>query len=175
MAPEQAKGVLPEIGERTDVFGLGRAALLHPDRAAAFRRRECERDADPRAERAIRRIPNRRERGARAPALCRIVRKAMSRAADDRHASVLELQEDVRGFLNVGLHFPSRVFPPGAVIVREGEPGDEAFIITSGNCMVVKLAAGRAAAGRPAGTGRRLRRDRDPVAHGAHRHGGRDR
>ena len=58
--------------------------------------------------------------------------------ADERHASVLALQEDVRGFLNVGLHFPSRVFPPGAVIVREGEPGDEAFIITTGNCMVVK-------------------------------------
>ena len=62
--------------------------------------------------------------------------------ARDRYASVLELQEDVRGFLNVGLHFPSRVFPPGAVIVREGDPGDEAFIITAGHCSVRKLERG---------------------------------
>ena len=48
----------------------------------------------------------------------------------------------MRGFLNVGLHFPSRVFPPGAVIVNEGEPGDEAFIITTGSCMVVKRQRG---------------------------------
>jgi serine/threonine-protein kinase len=83
--------------------------------------------------------PERSPRGQKAPALCRIVRKAMSAAPNDRHGSVLELQEDVRGFLNVGLHFPSRVFPPGALIVREGDPGEEAFIITAGNCMVVRL------------------------------------
>ena len=48
----------------------------------------------------------------------------------------------MRAFLNVGLHFPSRVFPPDAVIVREGDPGDEAFIITSGHCSVRKLERG---------------------------------
>jgi serine/threonine-protein kinase len=30
------------------------------------------------------------------------------------------------------------VFAPGAVIINEGEPGEEAFIIMSGTCMVVK-------------------------------------
>ena len=141
MSPEQAKGVLPEIGERTDVFGLG--ALLyfiltgHPPFEGA-----SASETLTRARNGLFLDPERTERGARAQALCRIVRKAMSRAADERHASVLELQEDVRGFLNVGLHFPSRVFEPGAVIVREGEAGDEAFIITSGNCMVLKLDRG---------------------------------
>ena len=61
---------------------------------------------------------------------------------EDRHASVVELQEDVRGFLNVGLHFPSRTFAPGSVIVREGDPGEEAFIITTGTCVVSKREGG---------------------------------
>jgi len=34
------------------------------------------------------------------------------------------------------------VFPPGAVIVREGDPGEEAFIITAGHCSVRKLERG---------------------------------
>ena len=117
----------------------------------------------------------RRARHRRRPRCAASCARRCRRAPDDRHPSALALQEDVRGFLNVGLHFPSRVFPPGAVIVREGEPGDEAFIITAGNCMVVEAGAGRATAGPASGTGRRVRRDRDPVAHGAQRDGDRDR
>ena len=141
MAPEQAKGVLPEIAERTDVFGLG--ALLYFILAGRppFEGSTAS-ETLTRARNGLFVDPEHTERGARAPALCRIVRKAMAPAAADRHGSVLELQEDVRAFLNVGLHFPSRGFAPGDVIVREGEPGDEAFIITSGNCMVLKLERG---------------------------------
>ena len=135
MAPEQAKGVLPAIGERTDVFGLG--ALLYfiltgqPPFAGS-----TESEILTRARAGLFVDPERTERGSTAPALCRIVRKAMAAAPEDRHASALELQQEVRGFLNVGLHFPSRVFPAGAVIVREGDPGEEAFIITAGHCSV---------------------------------------
>jgi eukaryotic-like serine/threonine-protein kinase len=142
MAPEQAKGALPAIGERTDVFGLG--ALLYfiltgrPPFAGA-----TASEILTRARAGLFLDPAETEGGRNAPALCRIVRKAMAPAAEERHASVLELQEDVRGFLNVGLHFPSRVFPPGAVIVREGDPGEEAFIITAGHCKVIKLERGQ--------------------------------
>jgi serine/threonine-protein kinase len=141
MAPEQAKGMLPAIGERTDVFGLG--ALLYfvltgyPPFAGS-----SASDSLTRARAGLFTDPEQSPRGRDAPALCRIVRKAMAAAPEDRHPSVLALQEDVRGFLNVGLHFPSRVFPAGAVIVREGDPGDEAFIITAGHCTVVKLERG---------------------------------
>jgi serine/threonine-protein kinase len=137
MAPEQAKGMLPAIGERTDVFGVG--ALLYfvltgyPPFAGA-----TASDSLTRARGGLFTDPEQSPRGRDAPALCRIVRKAMAADPDDRHPSVLALQEDVRGFLNVGLHFPSRVFPPGAVIVREGDPGDEAFIITAGHCTVLQ-------------------------------------
>jgi CRP-like cAMP-binding protein len=68
----------------------------------------------------------------------------MAAAAEDRYATALDLQQEVRGFLNVGLHFPSRVFAPGALIVREGDPGDEAFIITAGHCSVRRRERGEA-------------------------------
>ena len=141
MAPEQAKGVLTEIGERTDVFGLG--ALLyfvltgHPPFEGA-----STGEILTRARTGLFRDPEQTERGREAPALCRIVRKAMAASPDDRYPSARALAEEVRGFLNVGLHFPSRVFPPGTVIVREGDPGEEAFIITAGHCTVHRVERG---------------------------------
>jgi serine/threonine-protein kinase len=141
MAPELAMGALPEIGERTDVFGLGALLYFILTGQAPFQGSTMS-ESLTRARNGLCTDPERSPRGQKAPALCRIVRKAMATAQEDRHPSALALQEDVRGFLNVGLHFPSRVFPPGAVIVNEGEPGDEAFIITAGNCMVVKRQRG---------------------------------
>jgi serine/threonine-protein kinase len=152
MAPEQAKGVLTEIGDRTDVFGLG--ALLyfiltgHPPFEG-----ESASEILTRARNGLYRDPEQSERGRKAPALCRIVRKAMAPAPEDRHPSALALEEDVRGFLNVGLHFPSRSFPPGAVIVREGDPGEEAFIITTGRCSVRRTERGEAREIRQLGPG----------------------
>lgn len=143
MAPEQAKGSLPAIGERTDVFGLG--ALLYfiltgqPPFAGG-----TESESLTRARAGLFVDPEQTEGGRAAPALCRIVRRAMAAAAEDRYATALDLQQEVRGFLNVGLHFPSRVFAPGALIVREGDPGDEAFIITAGHCSVRRRERGEA-------------------------------
>jgi serine/threonine protein kinase len=80
MAPEQAKGVLTEIGERTDVFGLG--ALLyfvltgHPPFEGA-----TTGEILTRARTGLFRDPEQTERGREAPALCRIVRKAMAAVA----------------------------------------------------------------------------------------------
>jgi serine/threonine-protein kinase len=141
MAPEQAKGMLPAIGERTDVFGLGALLYFILTRRPPFEGATAS-EILTRARAALCLDPEQTERGAQAPALCRIVRKAMAPAPEDRYASALALEEEVRGFLNVGLHFPSRVFPPATVIVREGDPGEEAFIITAGHCSVRKLERG---------------------------------
>jgi serine/threonine-protein kinase len=141
MAPEQAKGMLPAIGERTDVFGLGTLLYYILTGRPPFGGASAS-EALTRARAGLFQDPEQTDRGRNAPALCRIVRKAMAPAPEDRHANVLELEEDVRGFLNVGLHFPSRVFPQGTVIVREGDPAEEAFIITAGHCSVHKLERG---------------------------------
>ncbi|HEY7371763.1 MAG TPA: serine/threonine-protein kinase [Polyangia bacterium] len=141
MAPEQAKGMLPAIGDRTDVFGLG--ALLYfvvtgqPPFAGS-----TESEILTRARTGLFVDPEHTERGRSFPALCRIIRKAMAPVPEHRHGSAVELQQEVRGFLNVGLHFPSRAFAAGAVIVREGDPGEEAYIITAGHCSVRKREPG---------------------------------
>ena len=137
MAPEQAKGVLEAIDERTDVFGLGALLYFILCGRPPFDGTTSG-ETLTRARAGLYPDPERSERGKTMPALCRIVRRAMAPNAADRHASVVELQEDVRGFLNVGLHFPSRTFAAGSVIVREGDPGEEAFIITTGTCVVSK-------------------------------------
>ncbi len=143
MAPEQAKGMLPAIGERTDVFGLGALLYFIVTGQPPFAGR-TESAILTRARAGLFVDPEQTERGRSFPALCRIIRKAMAADAEQRHGSALELQQEVRGFLNVGLHFPSRVFPAGAVIVREGDPGEEAYIITAGHCSVLKREHGEA-------------------------------
>jgi serine/threonine-protein kinase len=137
MAPEQAKGVLQAIDERTDVFGLGALLYFILCGRPPFEGMTSG-ETLTRARAGLYMDPERSERGKTMPALCRIVRRAMANAPDDRYASAVELQAEVRGFLNVGLHFPSRTFAPGTAIVREGDPGEEAFIITTGTCVVSK-------------------------------------
>jgi len=141
MAPEQAKGVLQAIDERTDVFGLGALLYFILCGRPPFDGTTSG-ETLTRARAGLYPDPERSERGKSMPALCRIVRRAMAPAPADRYASAVELQEEVRGFLNVGLHFPSRTFAAGSVIVREGDPGEEAFIITSGTCVVSKREGG---------------------------------
>jgi eukaryotic-like serine/threonine-protein kinase len=135
MAPEQAKGVLGAIDERTDVFGLGALLYFVLTGRPPFEGTTSG-ETLTRARASLYTDPERSERGKSMPALCRIVRRAMAAAPADRYATVVELQDEVRGFLNVGLHFPARTFAAGSVIVREGDPGEEAFIITSGTCVV---------------------------------------
>src|SRR5262249_300629 len=42
-----------------------------------------------------------------------------------------------------GLHLPSRTFSPGETILREGEEGDAAYMITSGECRAFHTVDGR--------------------------------
>lgn len=100
-APEQARGELGDIDERTDVFGLG--AILHhlltgrppyfaPTRAEILERARTGRLDDPELARAPERVP---------PELVSIFRKACAAARMERYASAGELGEELRAFLEI--------------------------------------------------------------------------
>jgi len=142
MAPEQAWGKTAELDPRTDVYGLG--AILYqllvgkgpnaaPSAFEALQRAQRGNPTPPELAPAWPNLP---------PGLCRITMKALSKRRDDRHESVAAFREDVEDFLRGGGWFATEVFPPGSVIVRQGDAAEVAYIIVSGSCEVYKTTDG---------------------------------
>ncbi|MFC1494468.1 protein kinase [Thermodesulfobacteriota bacterium] len=141
MAPEQAHGDINAIDERSDVFSLG--AILYeiltgryPIQGKSLHQmvinaRECK--IEPPDEIVTYPLP---------VGLVRITMKAMSKDPADRYQSVRELKDALEGFLEGSERFLGRTYQPGELIVREGEPGDEAYIIRSGKCRAFKTVNG---------------------------------
>ncbi len=153
MAPEQAQPSFHPIGRHTDVFALG--TILYEiltgrppylgEIPIAVRAQACLCEI-PRPEEVL--------PGGDVPAgLSRIVMKALSREPRDRHASVVELARDVERFTRGGGTVPVRTFQPGELIVREGDVGEEAYVITAGRCEAFKTVNGQRVALREMGPG----------------------
>jgi len=135
MSPEQARGNPADMDERSDVFCLG--AVLYeivsgqlpygfsnnPDLIVEKARNGQVIPIDRFAERYG--IPKR---------LRDIVNRAIAPLPADRYQSVVDFQQDVREFLRGGLYLPHKTFAPGSLIIREGDPGDSAYMIVSGQC-----------------------------------------
>lgn len=127
MASEQALG-LP-MDARTDVFGTGALLYFALRGRAPFggeTLQECverARSADFESLDAEDSVPR---------DLVRIVHRAMQRAPADRYPSVRELGEDLRLFLRGGADLPKREFVAGEHILRQGDDGDEVFVLVSG-------------------------------------------
>lgn len=138
MAPEQAAVRIQDIDFRTDIFGLG--AILYELLTA----RPPYVAENPAIQLELARAasilpPAQVAQGRRLPAgLCRITMKALSNRREDRHQSVRELKDDVLAFLRGGGWFEPKIFPPGTIIVREGDEPDVAYIIEDGCCEVYK-------------------------------------
>ena len=143
MAPEQARGNPADMDERSDVFGLG--AILYeivsgkmpygPSLNADYILAQASLGkVIPIDDATLGLGVSKRIRS--------IVQKAVAASPDDRYQSVIELQKDVRAFLQGGLHLPRKAFAPGSVIIREGELGDEAYMIVSGTCRAVRARDG---------------------------------
>lgn len=138
MSPEQARGNRQSLDVRSDVFLLG--ALLYEvlarrppyataDRAETLALAAQARYAPPRTVVGEAAVPLELER---------IVLRAMAPAPKDRYASVAALKDDVVKFMRGGAEFPRRSFAAGEAIVREGEPGEAAYIIVDGHCDIMK-------------------------------------
>ncbi|MEQ1503514.1 MAG: serine/threonine-protein kinase [Myxococcota bacterium] len=76
------------------------------------------------------------------PSLARIAMRALRRNPADRPSTVGAFRAELLGFLHGAWHLPSRHCPAGTVIVAEGAPGDEAYVIRSGTCQVHNRASG---------------------------------
>ncbi len=141
MAPEQALGDFEAIDERTDIFLLGGVLykilthrppyygddvyrLVYEAQQADIEPPEWKTDVD---------IP------AKLSAVCM---RALRKEPSERYRSVTEFKNDIEAFLQSGWQFNRRVFAPGTDIVREGEEGHTAYIITKGTCEVYKNLGG---------------------------------
>ncbi len=142
MSPEQAEGSRVLLDARSDVFSVG--AVLYdilcgrpPYRGESY----DETLALARAANWVR--PSERARESRvAPELERIVVKAMARHRSDRYGSATALKADLLRYMRGGAEFPQTTFPKGTIIMREGEAGNAAYIIVSGQCVVRKKIGG---------------------------------
>jgi serine/threonine protein kinase len=143
MAPEQALGRVDEIDARTDVYGLG--GILYfmltrrpphdaPSAVQALERATLGEVTDPVTLADHVKLP---------PGLVRIAMKALAPARSDRHGSVDDLKRDVDAFLHGGGWFMTRKIPKGTLIIREGDPADEAYILTEGHCKLFRTVDGR--------------------------------
>jgi serine/threonine-protein kinase len=141
MAPEQAAGDLHAIDERTDVFNLG-AVLYHvltggpPYRAATDRELvllAIDGEVEPPEARAPG-IPLR---------LGRIAAKAMAWDPAHRYPTVAAFREEIESFLQSAWQLPRREFAAGEDVVRQGDPGDAAYIVVQGRCRVYRTADGK--------------------------------
>ena len=143
MPPEQARGNPAEMDERSDVFGLGavlyeivsgKTPFDYENPMLAIERAKADQVIPIEQACAGIGISGR---------LRSIVSRATAARPDDRYASVVELQRDVISFLRGGLHLPRKVFPQGTVIMREGDPGDTAYMIVSGRCRAYRSVDGQ--------------------------------
>jgi serine/threonine-protein kinase len=142
MAPEQARGNPAEMDERSDVFGLG--ALLY----------EVLSGQTPYGEGSPQRILSRAAAGEvkSIDAACehigvaKRIRAVAERATNPdpakRYQTVTEMQEAMRAFLHGGLHLPTKHFAAGELIVKEGDKGNEAYMIVAGRCRAFRTVNG---------------------------------
>jgi eukaryotic-like serine/threonine-protein kinase len=144
MSPEQARGNPYEMDERTDVFGLGAILYQIVSGQVPYGRINDPQQILARAiagqtvsiDEAMRQRPL-------AKRIRAIVTKAIAADPSQRYASVAALADDVRRFLRGGLHLPSKTFAPGELILREGDAGDAAYMITGGECRAFRTAFGQ--------------------------------
>ena len=143
MAPEQAWGRDEEIDERTDVFGIG--TLLYE--MLTLRPPFMGEDLDAvlkAARRCVVIAPDLVATDSGPPArLCEITMRALSADRARRHQTVEALRDDLESFLRSGGWFVARRFPHGTVILREGDAGDGAYIVSEGTCEVYRSVGDR--------------------------------
>ena len=138
MSPEQARGDRVKLDARSDVFLVGsllyelitrRPPYASSDRTETLTLAASGSFPSPRKVAKDGSVP---------PELERMILRAMARSPADRYPSIAALREDLVRFMRGGGDFPRKTFEAGETIIREGEPGDAAYIIVAGQCDIQK-------------------------------------
>jgi eukaryotic-like serine/threonine-protein kinase len=138
MAPEQLDRSLSQVDERADVYGIGAILFELLAGRPPFVARGDEHDTARLREHRVS-APSVDTSGQRIPAgLTRVAVRALSKDPVDRYPSVDALRHELEQLVRGGGWLAERQFAPGEVIVREGEPSEDAFIIVSGDCDVYR-------------------------------------
>lgn len=141
MAPEQARGEPLDV--RADVFAAGALVYNLLTRQPPFTGRspiEVLTNAYMGHYTPIDEVPEARGTPL---ALIRIVSRAMAVQREDRYPTADALRDALVGFMRGVDAFPRVSFAAGEAIVREGDHGDEAYVIESGRCEVHRTVDGR--------------------------------
>lgn len=135
MAPEQARS--EPLDPRADVFGVG--AILYDLFAgkAPFHRPLLEQSLY--AALSSKHQPISEAAPHCPPRLQAIIEKAMAPDPADRFTSATELRTALARYLRGKMDFPRRVMPAGVQLITEGEWGDAAYILVSGQCEVFRF------------------------------------
>jgi hypothetical protein len=153
MSPEQALRMTVHITEQTDVYLLGgilyeilTGLRPHPGTNVVEVLRSAIRGEiiPPAVRTPSRAIP---------PVLASIALKALAARPQDRYQGVMDLQHDVLAFQRGEERAPRRTYEKGKIVVKEGDPGDEAFAIVSGKCVVTTMIDGKRVVLRTLGRG----------------------
>ncbi len=144
MAPEQARGNPADVDARSDVFGMG--ALLFEILSGQGPYGPTSESTAVLVKRAaageVQSIDTACERFGIARRIRAVAERATRPDPADRYQSIPEMQDAMRAFLHGGLHLPRKTFAPGETIVREGDTGDEAYMIVAGRCRAFRTVDG---------------------------------
>lgn len=137
MPPEQATA--GPIDGRTDVFGMGALLYFVLARRSPYRRASSRASIDAAARCDFTPLS---EVAPRAPAALRAISaKAMHAHPARRYPSITALRDDLDRYRRGQLTVPGRRLPAGALLIREGEVGDNVFIVTEGRFRVYRQRA----------------------------------
>lgn len=135
LAPEQARG--EAVDELADVFGLGAVLFKIVTGTVPYRATEGAKAIEEAGLGQV--MPTRSAAPPGTPlGLLAVCDRALAPDRFARYRSVEDFQADLRKVLLEGVLLPQRRYLAGAAIVRQGEVGEEAFLVVDGICRVTQ-------------------------------------